>query len=162
MARLVLGTVGCICLTLLIGAQIDAQDKKDEVVKVDARTLLSDYRQDRKEADRKYKGKVLQVQGVVRNITPNAVNLEGGTDLKLLVQCAFGSGGIKAIREHNVAVRLKDDEARRKKQKVDLPSRIDRGINVVIKGTCGGIKETTGKTVVLDNCEVIDPILLKK
>ncbi len=159
MTRLVLGSVMMIgVLVLLTSRQLDAQDKKDDVLKVDAKTLLGDYTKDRKAADQKYKGKVLQVEGVVKGLT-KSVSLEGGTDIKLAVQCNFGSETRKAISDHNVAARRENAKAKKGSEKV---KEIERGTSVVITGTCNSLSGTTKKVVVLDNCEVIDPILLKK
>lgn len=161
MTRLVLGSVMMLCVLVLpTSTQLDAQDKKDDVLKVDAKTLLGDYTKDRKAADQKYKGKVLQVEGVVKGLT-KSVNLEGGTDTKLSVKCNFGSDTSKAISDHNVAARLANSKAAVKKEPEKFKE-IKRGTSVVIRGTCNSVSGTTQKVVVLDNCEVIDPVLLKK
>jgi hypothetical protein len=164
MTKLVLGSVVMFCVLVLpASTQLGAQDKKDDVLKVDARTLLSDYTKDRKAADLKYKGKVLEVEGVVKGTTGlnKAVSLEGGTDTKLAVQCNFGSDTSKAIGDHHVAARLANSKAGVKKESEKVKE-ITRGISVVIRGTCNSVSGTSRKVVVLDNCEVIDPILLKK
>jgi hypothetical protein len=156
MARLVLGLLAFISLVLLSGSQVDGRDK-DDVVKVDARTLLGDYTKDEKAADQKYKGKVLQVEGVVKGSFTDisGVHLEGGTEAKATVQCKFGSAEMKTIRYHNRAALSTENKGKNIK-------RIEKGANVVIKGTCNGITGTARrKAVVLENCEVIDPVLLK-
>lgn len=127
----------------------------DAVVKVDARTLLGEYTNDQGAADRKYKGKVLQVQGAVKYWGDlSGVGLDGGKDIPALVRCLFPPGGTKAIREHNeVAHRQQGQE-------------IKASTTVVIQGKCNGI--STGpivlglRAVTLNKCKVIDPVLLKR
>jgi hypothetical protein len=132
-----------------------AEATDDAVVKVDARTLLGEYTNDQGAADRKYKGKVLQVQGAVKYWGDlSGVGLDGGKDIPALVRCLFPPDGTKAIREHNqVAHRQKGKE-------------IQASTTVVIQGKCNGI--STGRIVLglravtLNNCKVIDPVLLKR
>ena len=63
----------------------DSQNvKSDGVVQVDARTLIGDYAEDERAADQKYKGRVIQLKGVVKSSTNyvDAVSLYNGTNLQ--------------------------------------------------------------------------------
>ncbi len=127
----------------------------DGVVKVDARTLLSEYTNDQETADRKYKGKVLQVKGVVKYWGDlSGVGLEGGKDIPALVQCGFPSDDMKAIREHNYVMRSQNGQEIKEKA------------TIVIQGKCNGISKgpvVLGlRAVRLNDCKVIDPVLLKR
>lgn len=134
--------------------KVDGQNKRDDgVVQVDARTLIGDYAEDEKAADRKYKGRVIQLKGVVKSSTNyvDAVSLYNGTKLQAEVQCKVGVDGMKAIKAHNLATWRREVKGKVKQ--------INTGSTVVIQGTCKGLARKNA--IVMDTCEVIDPVLLK-
>lgn len=144
LSALVIGTL--VLSTVALDSSTVAGDDKDEVVKVTAKQLLEDYKPDEKEkdpklrykaADEKYKGKTLEITGVVKKASGSThLALEGGTGFKVVVYCAFGKENQKNL-----------DALRKAKKLAD-------GDKVVVKGTCAGIKVDT---VRIDDCIMIDP-----
>lgn len=129
-------------------------DAADGVLAVDARTLIADYADDELAANTKYKGKVLRLKGVVKSSTNyvDAVSIYNGTNLKAAeVQCKVGTDGMKAIKDHNLASWRPDVKGKVKQ--------VNTGVTVVVQGTCKGLARKNA--IVLDGCEVIDPVLLK-
>ena len=113
---------------------------QSDVLKVDARTLVKAYTEDQDAADKKYKGKLLEVTGVVTYRHSTGINLEAGTDLKPMVMCAFGADRAKALQK--------------------IWRQVGKGAKVTVTGTCNGFSTNTGSPLVtLDNCNLIDPPL---
>jgi hypothetical protein len=71
--------------------------QEERPLEVTAVQLLSDYKSNQLRADGNYKGKVVQVNGTVRRVTNNAVELEGGKYELLTVDCQFSSADAPAM-----------------------------------------------------------------
>ena len=94
-------------------------------------------------ADSRFKGKVLEVKGVVKIMDVPAIGLATiwlvGTNPALSVRCHFGADRHKALDE--------------------LRDQIKQGSSVTIKGTCnGGPRGPDGNEFIqVDNCVMVDP-----
>jgi hypothetical protein len=91
------------------------QVQEQKPIEVSAVQLLSEYKDNEAKANDKYKGKVVQVDGVIDRITEGYVKLKGGGQFELLtVDCHF------------------DDEDRK------TVASLSSGSRVTIKGICDG------------------------
>jgi hypothetical protein len=107
-----------------------------EAIKVDGATLAKDYASDVKAADKKYKGKVLEVNGTLKSeggIQSGVVVVDTGS--KISIVCNFDKDG-----------RVDLDRVRAKLRK---------GTKLVIRGTCKG--SLSSFSVDLEKCKLLDP-----
>lgn len=130
---------------------VEAQDKT-EVVKVSAKDLLEAYKGIEKEPDLKkkfkkgddlYKGKRLEVTGVMSNVigaTSPYFIMEGGTGFRARVWCAFGNEFKESLSKMRSSKQLKS------------------GVSVTVQGTCAGMM---GKDLRIDDCLLISPMFAK-
>ena len=125
--------------------QVSSRAGEKAAATVTARDLMLAYKADKKAADAKYNGKVIEVKGVVKLVSVGSrpsITLEGGTEFRNGMRCAFGAEYQKALTA-----------MRRAKT-------VDRGVTVTIKGTCNGISSVT-RSIQMDNCVLVDPPLTK-
>jgi len=147
-----LGVCALLLASCVTSPSVIAEDKKSEAIKVSAKDLVTAYKgtegekdpkKKYKEADDKYKGKVLELTGVMTNVigaTSPYFIVEGGTGARVRVYCAFGNEYKEGLQTLRKSKKLK------------------AGVTVTVRGTCSGLK---GKDVRLDDCVLIDPPLEK-
>lgn len=104
----------------------------DAAIRIAAKDLYTEYKASEKKANAKYKDKVLEVSGVVRHVDKSVADrvfVEIGTGYgdENIVKCFFG----------RVGSRVKD---------------LKGGQEVVIRGTCAGMK---GTHVNLSGCDLV-------
>jgi tRNA A37 N6-isopentenylltransferase MiaA len=107
--------------------------KVEEVLEVDYKTLYQDYQDNPINADSKYKGKILKLTGTV------------GTIDREIDQRTYITFDIEFLK--NVRITFKKDQ----ESKV---AGLAKGQTVTIKGKCTGTLLST--TVALTDCEIID------
>ena len=91
------------------------QIAEEKAIEITASDLLSQYKDNEVKANETYKGKVVQVSGIVKRITERAVELKGSGRFELLtVDCRFEDNDKKAM------------------------SSLTGGQDVTIKGICNG------------------------
>lgn len=69
----------------------------DNVVKVDADTLVKDYEENELAANEKYKGKTIAVTGKVKTVTTESVELVDGV---MRVRCQIGEGDADKVKKY--------------------------------------------------------------
>lgn len=110
--------------------------KTEEILEMDYNVLYQDYQDNAIGADAKYKGKILQLTGLVDDINRE---IAGNPYI------TFRIGDQYSFK--NIRITFKKSE----EEKI---SRLAKGQSVTIKGKCTGLLLTT--TVALNDCEIIE------
>lgn len=137
----VLGLVCCGVPMMLmgligVGAKVQQEEQQKRVqeqkpIEVSAAQLLSEYKDNEARANDQYKGKVVQVNGIIHRITEGAVELKGNDPIVThRVSCHFDDADRSAI------------------------SSLSSGNQVTIKGICDG-KGFGGISVNINRCKLV-------
>ncbi|MDR0519512.1 MAG: OB-fold putative lipoprotein [Clostridiales Family XIII bacterium] len=111
----------------------DSTAPEESAIQISAKDLMDAYDENEVAADEKYKGKVLQVKGVVNSVATDImdelyVTLDNGAELEIIsVQCYFNE------------------------DKKDAIAKLKKGDEITIEGTCTGYLIN----VLLEDCDVL-------
>jgi hypothetical protein len=107
-----------------------------EAIKIDGAALAKDYASDKKAADTKYKGKVLEVTGTLKSeggIQSGVVVVDTGS--KISIVCNFDKDGRADLER--------------------VRAKLRKGTKLVIRGTCKG--SLSSFSVDLEKCKLLEP-----